>query len=163
MNEEHEKFMRLAIDKAYEGIGKGEFPFGCCLRYQDDVMVTHNKCISLCNPLAHAEIMAINHICEKNRTFNLSGGVLYATTEPCMMCAGAIKWVNISCVVYGTPIKSSSDLGFDETNISILEVNKENNHIHIISEFMKFECEKVLMRWKEKDNIYRRISRNNRL
>ena len=160
MKESHETFMKIAIQKAYEGMEMGELPFGCCLRYDDIVIATHNSCISDCSPLAHAEILAITQMCNKLKCFNIEKATLYATTEPCIMCAGAINWSNISCVVYGTPIQSSYDLGFDEVNISILQLAaQKSKKMEIVPDFMRDECEKIFFEWKRKNDIFQRISK----
>lgn len=54
---------------------------------------------------AHAEVNAIRKAC-KNKGFPLAGLTIYASAEPCPMCAGAIAWSGISRVVYGTPIEA---------------------------------------------------------
>jgi len=162
MIEDHEKFMNIAIKKAYEGMGKGELPFGCCLKYEDIVIATHNSCISDYSPLAHAEISAINQMCNKFKCFNLEKATLYTTTEPCLMCIGAINWSNISCVVYGTPIQSSYELGFDEINMSMLQLTTHGSRkIKIIPNFMRDQCENIFFEWKQKNDIFKRIAKNN--
>ena len=61
----------------------------------------HNRTIALCDPTAHAEILAIRKAAKIVRNYRLLKTVLYVTIEPCIMCMGTIILARISRIVYG--------------------------------------------------------------
>src|SRR3990167_4880265 len=83
----HEKFMRLAIDKARQGIKNEQSPFGVCITKNEEVIsCVHNAVWESTDITAHAEILTIREACKKLNTVDLSGCVIYSTCEPCPMC-----------------------------------------------------------------------------
>ncbi len=69
--------------------------------------LAHNKCISLNDPTAHAEILALRYGAEKTGNYRLNDAVLVVTLEPCLMCAGALIHSRISGLVYGAQDKKA--------------------------------------------------------
>ena len=97
-----EKFMRIAIDKAEEGIAKGQEPFGACVvRDGKIISVAHNTALADPDVSAHAEMNAIRMACKVLGTIDLSGCEIYATFKPCRMCQEACERANISQIYYG--------------------------------------------------------------
>ena len=99
---EHEPFIRRCIALAAEAAGAGDEPFGALLVVDGDVRLTaRNRVTSDADPTRHAELALV---AEAARTLDrrlLDRATLYASTEPCMMCCGAIYWARIPRVVYG--------------------------------------------------------------
>lgn len=95
--------MAAALQAARQAAGRGEVPVGAVLVAPDGqvVAVTGNRTRELCDPTAHAEILAIRDACGRVRSERLPGYVLYVTLEPCAMCAAAIAAARIARVVYG--------------------------------------------------------------
>lgn len=95
-------WMGLALDEARHGGARGEVPVGAAV-VQDDVLlaVAHNAPIALCDPTAHAEVLALREAGRLQRAYRLPGAVLYATVEPCAMCLGAALHARIGRIVYG--------------------------------------------------------------
>lgn len=101
MTSQHESFLRRAIQKAEESVKQGGFPAGA-------VVVTNNRIIGegvsvgnmLHDPTSHGEMAAIRDACKNLSVSDLSGAVLYASMQPCMMCFGAAMWGGISEIVY---------------------------------------------------------------
>lgn len=94
--------MRRAIQEAELGCREGEIPVGAVVVSQNRIIArAHNLTETLNDVTAHAEMQAIT------AAANLLGGkylnecTLYVTLEPCVMCAGALGWSQISKVVYG--------------------------------------------------------------
>lgn len=108
------KFMELAVKEAREGISLSDGgPFGAVIVKDDKVVGKgHNMVIACNDPTAHGEMEAIRDACQRLRTFDLSGCELYTTHYPCPMCAGAIKWANITKVYYGCTVDDTADIGF---------------------------------------------------
>lgn len=94
-------FLRMALDVARKSRALGEDPFGAILVYEGKVVhESIDKTIQLSDPTAHAETNLIREYCSENKRFALEGYTLYSSAEPCIMCAGAIRWARISRVVY---------------------------------------------------------------
>jgi len=103
MDESDAKYMRLSFEVAREARGKGNHPFGAVLvdgagrvlLKGENTVVTERDCTG------HAET---NLLREASRAFEpdfLATCTLYASTEPCPMCAAAIFWSNVRRVVFG--------------------------------------------------------------
>ncbi len=123
---EDEKFMRLAIAKAREGVAKKQTPFGACIVKNGKVMsCVHNKVWKNTDITAHAEVTAIREACRKIKSIDLSGSVIYSTCEPCPMCFSACHWAKISKIVYGASIADARDIGFGELFISNKKMKSE--------------------------------------
>ncbi len=95
--------MKEALRQAYKAYLMEEVPVGAVL-VKDGKIVSRgfNKKESLHNPLAHAELEAIDQASKILGTWRLTGTTLYVTLEPCPMCAGAIMNARIDRVVIGT-------------------------------------------------------------
>ena len=97
-----EKFMRIAIDKAEEGIAKGQEPFGSCVVKDGKIIsVAHNTALADPDVTAHAEMNAIRMACKVLGTIDLSGCEIYASFKPCRMCQEACERANIAKIYYG--------------------------------------------------------------
>lgn len=95
-------FMRMAIEEAKEAFSKGEIPVGAVIVAQGRAIArAHNLTETLHDVTAHAEMLAITSAANLLGGKYLKGCTLYVTVEPCVMCAGAIGWAQISRVVYG--------------------------------------------------------------
>ena len=97
-----EKFMRMALAEARRAYEADEVPIGAVIVSHGQVIARgHNLTETLTDVTAHAEMQAITS------ATNMLGGkylvdcTLYVTVEPCLMCAGALGWSQISRVVYG--------------------------------------------------------------
>ena len=102
MNDNH--FMRKAILKAKESVSQGGFPAGAIVVKNGEVIgegvSVGNK---LHDPTSHGEMVAIRDACKNIRTTDLSGSILYASMQPCLMCLGASMWSSISKIVFACP------------------------------------------------------------
>lgn len=98
-----EKFMKEAIRQARLAQKEGDYAVGAVLIKNDKIIAScSNRSKRDENPIAHAETLAILEGCKKFKTRHLSNCVLYATHEPCPMCASVIVWARLKGVVYGT-------------------------------------------------------------
>ena len=118
---EDEHFMRAAIrlgEKAALIDGTGG-PFGCVIVKGGKIIAEgSNQVVSENDPTWHGEMEAIRAAAKKLGTFDLSGGTLYTSGEPCPMCAGAIFWARIDRVVYASTIADALRFGqFDDQPI----------------------------------------------
>lgn len=100
--EDDERWMREALRGAREARARDEVPIGACV-VRDDVLlaVAGNRTRTDCDPAGHAEIVALREAARLVGNYRLTGATLYATIEPCAMCAGALVQARIKCLVYG--------------------------------------------------------------
>jgi tRNA(Arg) A34 adenosine deaminase TadA len=107
-----ERYMRQALAEAQAASSRGEVPVGAVLvdsRTDTVIARTGNAPIGICDPTAHAEVLALRDGAYTTGNYRLSGLTLYVTLEPCAMCAGAISNARIGRVVYGaTDIKGGA-------------------------------------------------------
>ncbi|MBI9043874.1 MAG: nucleoside deaminase [Anaerolineaceae bacterium] len=99
---EDEKFIRMAISLAEKSAIKGNHPFGAVL--VKDGKALHefeNKVITGQDVSYHPEFLAAQMAGKKYDPVFLKDCTLYASTEPCPMCSGAIYWSGIKRIVYG--------------------------------------------------------------
>jgi GrpB-like predicted nucleotidyltransferase (UPF0157 family)/tRNA(Arg) A34 adenosine deaminase TadA len=137
----HQAFIRRAIDLALQARALGNEPFGALLVLGGVVVYeTTNKIAVLNDATAHAEL---NLIQEYSRAFKRSGlhdYTLYASTEPCAMCAGAIHWAKISRVVYSVPQSMLQTVSGGEPKRSAAHViNSGRRQIEVIGPLLPDE------------------------
>ncbi|XP_044025131.1 tRNA-specific adenosine deaminase 2 isoform X1 [Siniperca chuatsi] len=107
-DEEIEKWMASAFDMAKDALESGEVPVGCLMVYNDEVVGKgRNEVNETKNATRHAEMVALDQLLDWCRRSNLDVSsvcqrtALYVTVEPCIMCAAALRLLNIPAVVYG--------------------------------------------------------------
>ncbi len=99
---EHEPFIRQCIVLSEQAVRHGDEPFGALLVVDGDVRLTaQNRVVTESDPTCHAELLVASEACRRLDTATVAGATLYTSTEPCVMCCGAIYWSRISCVVFG--------------------------------------------------------------
>lgn len=98
----HEDAMRVAIREANEALAHGDIPVGAVVVCDGEIIAcAHNQREELCDPTAHAEVLAMRRAAMKLGRRRLHGCRLYVTLEPCPMCAGAIVMSEPDEVVFG--------------------------------------------------------------
>lgn len=99
-----EYFMKQALAEARMAADEGEVPVGAVIVCDNRIIArAHNQTERLTDVTAHAEILAITAAAGVLGAKYLTGCTLFVTVEPCVMCAGAIGWSQLSRVVYGAP------------------------------------------------------------
>ena len=96
-------YMDQALAEARAAGTRGEVPVGAVVVSPGGVVVARagNRTRELCDPTAHAEVLALRAACSSLLTERLAGYDLYVTLEPCAMCAGAIAAARIGRLYYG--------------------------------------------------------------
>jgi tRNA(adenine34) deaminase len=96
--------MTRALELArYGEASEDEVPVGALLVREGEVLGEGwNRTITLSDPTAHAEIVAMRQAGERLGNYRMPGSTLYVTLEPCVMCAGAIVHARIERVVFAT-------------------------------------------------------------
>ncbi len=102
--------MKLALAEARKAELAGEIPIGAVLVHQHKILAkSHNQTELLHDVTAHAEMLAITSGSEFLGSKYLKNCTLYVTLEPCVMCAGALRWSQLARLVYGA---EDDKLGF---------------------------------------------------
>ncbi len=95
-------YMREALLEAEAAGAAGELPVGCVIVKDGQIIArAHNECEARRDATAHAELLAIRRASRITGDWRLNHCTLYATLEPCPMCAGAIVQARLGRVVYG--------------------------------------------------------------
>lgn len=110
--------MQQALLEAKEAYDVGEVPIGAVVVVNDMIIGRgHNLTESLQDVTAHAEMLAITAAQNYLGSKVLPDATLYVTIEPCVMCAGALRWSRIGRVVWGA---SEPKVGFTQFSSKIL-------------------------------------------
>lgn len=97
-----EFFMGIALNEARLARDAGEVPIGAIIIIDNQIIGSgHNRPIGSSDPTAHAEIVALREAARRVANYRLTEATLYATIEPCAMCAGAIVNARVKRLVYG--------------------------------------------------------------
>ncbi|HRI10559.1 MAG TPA: nucleoside deaminase, partial [Nannocystaceae bacterium] len=114
------RWMGEALALAKRGLGS-TYPNPCVgaivVRDHQLVGAGHNEVCHRTDPTAHAEVVCIQNTAKALRTIDLSGCVMYTTTEPCPMCASAIHWSRLDAVYFGASIADADSAGFHELSV----------------------------------------------
>src|SRR5580693_80820 len=102
LHEQHEQWMRRALDLALAAEHAGEVPVGCVVVAGGEIIGEgRNSPIALLDPTAHAEMLAIRQAAFALGNYRLTDATIYSTLEPCAMCAGAMVAARVRTLVFG--------------------------------------------------------------
>ncbi|ATL44451.1 nucleoside deaminase [Elizabethkingia sp. HX WHF] len=131
-----EYFMKMALQEAHAALEKDEVPVGCIVVYNDRIIARAHNLTELLNDVtAHAEMQAIT------AAANMLGGkylidcTMYVTLEPCVMCAGALAWSQLSKIVIGA---RDEKRGFMNKGLSL------HPKTEIVSGILENECSALI-------------------
>ncbi len=132
-----EKYMRLAIIEAQKAFDSDEVPIGAVIVAGGRVIARgHNLVETLTDVTAHAEMQALTAAASALGGKYLQNCTLYVTVEPCVMCAGALAWSQISRVVYGA---ADAKRGYSRFGDRLLHPRTE-----VTGGVLATECEKLM-------------------
>ena len=100
---DYEHFMRQALAQAELALASGEFPVGCVLVYQDEILTTGARQGTTDeghNEIDHAEITALRRLIEIGDQVDRQQITAFSTMEPCLMCYAALIIAGIGQIVY---------------------------------------------------------------
>ena len=134
--------MGEALALAREAAGRGEVPVGAIVVRDNEIIGRGgNSPISISDPTAHAEIAAMREAAAALRNYRLVDCSLYATLEPCAMCAGAMLHARIARVVYGARDPKTGACG---SVIDLFADPRLNHHATVIGGVRAEECGMLL-------------------
>lgn len=137
-----EAAMRLALEQAELASGEGEVPVGAVIIAGRRVIAAaHNLPVSLRDPTAHAEILAIRDAAAYLGEYRLTDTSIFVTLEPCVMCIGAILNARIAEVYYGARDEKAGALG------SVHDIGRDgrlNHRVEVYGGILGAECARLL-------------------
>ena len=108
---DHEYFMKRAFELAVKAAANGDHPFSALLVISNQVVL---ECLNTVNSnhdaTRHPELDILRQATRKDASFPFDQSILYASTEPCAMCTGAIYWSEIPTIVYGCPAETLGEI-----------------------------------------------------
>ena len=132
-----EHYMKQALFEAQKALERDEVPIGAVIVCQNRIIARgHNLTETLTDVTAHAEMQAITAASQFLGGKYLTDCTLYVTVEPCVMCAGAIAWAQVSKVVYGA---SDEKRGFRHLAANALHPKTE-----VVSGVLADECGQII-------------------
>jgi tRNA(adenine34) deaminase len=136
-------WMREALRAAAEAAAFGEVPVGACVVTGDGRMLAlaGNRTRTDCDPTAHAEIVALREAARIIGNYRLTNAVMYATIEPCAMCAGALVQARVRRLVYGA---TDERAGAVHTQFGIGATSSLNHQIEITPGVLEAECRAIM-------------------
>lgn len=142
-------FMCLAIQAVWQGLEKGEMPFGVCtVRNGHILSVMHNSARANMDMTAHAEVQAIRGTSRELNTLELSGCVLYSTCEPCPMCFTACLWAKLGRIVYACRIEDAEKAGIWQIPISPDRMKRlGHSSVQLVGDVLREEGLKLFESW----------------
>ncbi len=142
MQDEHERYMRSAIQEAERARDAGEVPVGCVVVHEGRIIGKgYNQRETLQDPTAHAEIIAITAAAGALGSWRLEGARLYVTLEPCPMCAGAIILARVAEVHFGALDPKAGCAG---SLMNLLEDARFNHQPAVFAGLLAEECGSLL-------------------
>ncbi len=137
-----EHFMQRALQLAEKAQAQGEVPVGAVLvKDQKIIGEGWNQPITLHDPSAHAEMLAIRAAGQQMNNYRLPDTTLYVTLEPCPMCAGLMIHSRIKRVVFGAYDPKTGAAG---SQFSLLQDEKHNHHTEVQGGVLQEACADIL-------------------
>ncbi len=148
MGIDYKYLIEIAIEEAKKAKEEGEVPVGAVLTDMEGNIIAkdHNRCISMNDPTAHAEILVLRKGGKIRNNYRLTDTVLAVTLEPCPMCAGAAVNARVKKLVFGAYDPKSGAAG------SVYDIacsSKLNHKIEIISGILEDQCSSLLKEFFE--------------
>jgi len=134
---DHTYFMTEALELAQRALDRGEFPVGCVMAYQGDIIATgartHTRGDAK-NEIDHAEMVALRQLSELTDDIDTGQVIVYCTMEPCLMCLAAIIINGIRNIVYAYEDAMG---GGTTCNLALLKPLYSSNPIKIVPDILR--------------------------
>jgi tRNA(adenine34) deaminase len=138
----HDIFMREALALAREAEAAGEVPVGALVVAGGEIVGRgRNSPVGTNDPTAHAEMLALREAAATLGNYRLEAATVYATLEPCAMCAGALVAARVARLVFG-----ARDLRFGgvRSKFRIADSELLNHRVEIVEGVLAVECVDLL-------------------
>ena len=138
INKDDAYWMHYALQLADKAQQQGEIPVGAVIVKDGQVIGEGwNQSITLNDPSAHAEVMAIRDAGQKLNNYRLIDTTLYVTLEPCPMCAGALVHSRIGRLVYGAVDLKTGAAG---SVMNLVKHEQLNHQLEVTSNVAAEQC-----------------------
>jgi tRNA(Arg) A34 adenosine deaminase TadA len=150
-------YLRAAIAEAQAAEANGEVPVGAVVVHENKIIGRgQNRVLRDSDPTAHAEIVALREAGLALKNYRLEDCTLYATLEPCAMCAGAILHARISRLVYAAPDPKAGACG---SVLSVLNHPQLNHKLDLLPGLLAEECGTLLTNFFRKRRLEKSSAR----
>ncbi len=139
--------MDEALALAREAQASGEVPVGAVVVVDGGICGRgFNSSIRMSDPTAHAEILALREAARRMNNYRLEGATMYATLEPCVMCAGALVAARVTRLVFG-----ARDLRYGGVRSKFALADSEllNHNVEVVEGLRGAECVELMKRFFE--------------
>ena len=139
--------MRRALELAAQAEARGEVPVGALVvQGEQAIGEGFNQPITLKDPTAHAEILALRAAANTLGDYRLGGTTLYVTLEPCPMCAAALVHARVARLVFGAwdPRQGAAGSVFN-----LVTARAMNHQVDCFGGVLADECGALLRRFFE--------------
>ena len=140
--------MREALRLARTGADAGEVPVGAVVAIAGEIVGRGwNSPVARNDPTAHAEILALREAAARMGNYRLEAATLYATLEPCAMCAGALVAARVARLVFGARDLRSGGV---RSKFQIADSDLLNHRVEVVENVLAVECVELLREFFEK-------------
>lgn len=140
-----EEFLREALEEARRAGDAGEVPVGAVVVREGQIIArAGNRTIRDGDPTAHAEIVALREAARVLGNYRLAGCSMYATVEPCSMCAGALIQARIERLVFGCDDPKG---GAVRSCFEVLAHPRLNHRVEVTSGVLAPDCAELLQQF----------------
>ncbi|MBZ4193238.1 MAG: tRNA adenosine(34) deaminase TadA [Candidatus Contendobacter sp.] len=141
-NDEDRYWMGRALELARRAGAAGEVPVGAVLVREGEIIGEGwNQSIGACDPTAHAEMLALRAAATRIGNYRLADCTLYATLEPCPMCAGAMIHARVARLVFGAADPRAGAAG---SVFNLLQTDVLNHRVQGVGGVLTEECGALL-------------------
>ncbi len=142
MSKIDEIYMSEALKEAREAFDRDEVPVGAVIVHDGRIIArAHNQIVMLKDPTAHAEMIAITQAAAHLKSERLLDCSIYATIEPCSMCAGALVLARAKSIIYGAKDPKTGACG---SVFNIANSKKLNHRIKLTGGVLGKDCGALL-------------------
>jgi tRNA(adenine34) deaminase len=150
-------FLRAAIAEAQAAEASGEVPVGAVVVRENKIIGRgQNRVLRDSDPTAHAEIVALREAGIALKNYRLEDCTLYATLEPCAMCAGAILHARIARLIYAAADPKAGACG---SVLSVLNHPALNHKLELLPGLLADECGGLLSNFFRKRRLEKSSAR----
>lgn len=140
--QEDARYVDLALVEARRAADAGEVPIGAVVVLDGRVIArAHNAPITLRDPTAHAEVLALRAAARETGNYRLERTSVYTTVEPCLMCCGALVHARVARLVYGA---ADPKAGAAASLYRILDDGRLNHRVEVTAGVRSEECAALL-------------------
>lgn len=140
--QEDARYVDLALVEARRAADAGEVPIGAVVVLDGMVIArAHNAPITLRDPTAHAEVLALRAAARETGNYRLERASVYTTVEPCLMCCGALVHARVARLVYGA---ADPKAGAAASLYRILDDGRLNHRVEVTAGVRAEECAALL-------------------